>query len=113
MNREYDNDVAVVVTEIDKTNNSAIIIELHLMGTLANKALQELLNGINSSKEGLDIGIGVLKVCNQNCIYGTSENNDEEDKVSFSLLILIVLATIVIVFSVILTIFSILAYYMR
>lgn len=115
VNREHENEteVTVVVTEIDLVNNSAIIFELHLVGTSANKTLQELLNDINSSRQGLDIGIGVLKVCDQKCTSSTSENNDKKDKVSFSQLLLIVLVTLFVAFSVILTFFSLLACYMR
>ncbi|XP_065913081.1 uncharacterized protein [Dysidea avara] len=110
---KYDSNVTVVVTESDSKNNPLMIIfELHFVGLSANNTLQELLNDINSLRQGLDIGIGILKVCNQNCTLSTSDNNDQE-RVSFPLLLLIVIVTIVIVFAAILTIFSILAFYMR
>ena len=115
VNREHENetDITVVVTEIDLVNNSTIIFELHLVGTSANETLQALLNDINSRRQGLDIGIGVLKECNQKCTSSTSENNDKKDRVSFSQLLLIVLVTLFVASSAILTFFSLLACYMR
>jgi len=111
VNREYENDVSVVVTDYDLTNNS--VFKLYLVGVSANETLQELLNDISSSRLGLNIGIGVLNLCDQNCTSSTSESNDQKDKATSSQLVLIVLVSLFVAFSVLLIIISLLTNYMR
>ena len=113
MLREYDRNITVVVTEANLTIDSLVIVfELYLVGISANETLQEFLSEINSSTEGLNIGIGDLKVCYQNC-YSSDSDNDNQDRVSFSVLLLSVLIVVAVIFTVIFTILSLLACYIR
>ena len=54
----------VTVNRIECINISTAIFKLR---PAANDMLKQLQNDINSSVQGLNIGIGVLNLCEQNC----------------------------------------------
>ena len=101
------------MSKIDLTSDTLVIVfELYLVGISAKETLQELLSKINNSKEGVDIGIGHLKACDQNC-YSSDSDNDNQEKVSLLVLLLSILIAAVVIFTTTFTIFSLLANYIR
>ena len=70
---QYDNSVAVIVNQTKCINKTTALFELTIVGPgpAANYTLNQLLNDININLQGLDIGIGVIKGCMQNCTAPT------------------------------------------
>ena len=86
MQTQYDHSVIVTVNQTECINRTTALFELTLTGPVANHTLHHLLNDMNiNNANGLDIGIGVIKVCEQNCTEptvasGPSDNDDGGDK---------------------------------
>jgi len=101
----------VTVNLTECIDNSTAIFELNLTGPTANHALYQLLNDIRIN--GLHIGIGVIKVCKQNCTVPTvasGPNNDaggsdDDDKmlIFIALVVAVAVALFLVLFVLIVT----------
>jgi len=108
----------VTVNQTECIDNSTAIFELNLTGPTANHTLYQLLNDIHTN--GLHIGIGVIKVCEQNCTVPTvasgpnddAGGSDNDDKM-FIKLIFIALVVAVALFLILFVIICLIAIYKR
>jgi len=55
---------------------STAIFKLQFTGRTVNDTLLQLPNDIYNSVQGLNIGIGILKLCEQNCTVTSDDDND-------------------------------------
>ena len=97
---QYDHSVIVTVNQTECINRTTALFELTITSPVANHTLHHLLYDMNINAIGLDIGIGVIKVCEQNCTEptvasGPSDNDDGDDEQMFIKLIFIVLVVVV------------------
>jgi len=93
----------VTVNQTECINNSTAMFELNLTGPTANHTLYQLLSDIHTN--GLDIGIGVIKVCGQNCTVPTiasgpnddddADGSDDDDKMFIKLIITVLVVAVV------------------
>ena len=106
----YDHSVMITVKHSECINRSTALFELNITGLGANETLQQLLNDITFNTQGLNIGIGIIRVCEQNCTGSTVANNptdiDDDDETNnyFSQLVVIGLLGIIALFSIIIVI---------
>jgi len=63
----YDRSVTLTVDQIECVNISTATFRLQIIGLEGNKTLQKIQNDIIISAQKLNIGIGILKLCEQNC----------------------------------------------
>ena len=108
----------VTVNQIECINISTAIFKLQFTGLAANDTLQQLQNDISSSVPGLNIGIGVLKLCEQNCTWPTITkdpgNDVDGDKCNiFKETVFIVVTAVILLLLVILFICGLLVLYKR
>ena len=87
MKAQYGQNVTVMLNEIECIDASNAIFKLKLSGPSASDILQQLLNDINNTIQGIDISFGVLKVCERNCTKQITMNNTKEKKLPMPILI--------------------------
>ena len=83
----YDLSVTVTVNRTECINISTATFKLQFTGRTVNDTLLQLQNDIYNSVQGLNIGIGILKLCEQNCTVtsdddddgNSNDNNDDND----------------------------------
>jgi len=107
----------VTANKTECINTTTALFELNLTGHLANNTLYQFLNDIHINTQGVDIGIGVIKVCEQNCtaptvINGPDDSDDNDEKI-FLKLILIVLMVAVVLFLMLIITICLIMYYKR
>ena len=112
----YDQSATVTANQIECINISTAIFKLQFTGLVANDTLQQLQNDISSSVQGLNIGIGVLKLCEQNCTWQTITkdpgNDVDGDKYNiFKETVFIVVTAVILLLLVILFICGLLVLY--
>ena len=115
MQTQYDHSVIVTVNQTECINKTTAIFELTLTGPVANHTLHHLLNDMNINANGLDIGIGVIKVCEQNCTgptvaSGPNDDDDGDDEKMFIMLIFIVLMVAVALFLILIIMLCLIIY---
>ena len=72
----YDQSVTVTANQTKCINMSTAIFKLQFTGRTVNDTLLQLPNDIYNSVQGLNIGIGILKLCEQNCTVTSDDDND-------------------------------------
>ena len=77
MSTHYNYNVTLTVTfnQTECINISTGLFELNLIGVKANYTLYQLLSDIDTNIQGIDIGIGVIKICEHSCTAPTVVND--------------------------------------
>jgi len=77
----YSATLTVTVNQTECINISTALFELNLIGVMANYTLHQLLSDINTNIQGIDIGIGEIKICEHNCTAPTvaSDSRPSDD----------------------------------
>ena len=86
-----------------RMTESRAIYEINITGILTNNSLQPLLAGLNSTTQGIDITIGKLKLCYENCLEPTlttssTDSDSNNDDASANDIWIIVLSILIILF---------------
>ena len=73
----YDQSVTVTTSQIECINISTAIFKLQFTGHTVNDTLLQLQNDTYNSGKGLNIGIGILKLCKKNCTVRSDDDDDD------------------------------------
>lgn len=115
----------MITTQVKQTkclNASTAYFKVNITGPGANETLQQILNDISFNTQGLNIGIGIIKACEENCtrqpqttVSSNPSNSDSDDKKNdnFTQLIIIILLGIIALFSIITALCCLIVMYTR